>query len=439
MGRFSIITFGCTLNKSDSAKMQYILQSSNYEFVENPKDAEIVIVNTCTVKTPSENKAIKVIKQLKKEGKLVIVTGCLAQHQPELFKEFPIVGTYQIDKIKEAIELALMGEKPKFLEKDKIEKIKINSLDVFPIKIIPIQEGCLWKCSYCATKFSRSILHSYRPRDIYEVLKNAIVNGFKVIYFTGTDLAAYGFDLGIDLADLLHGLREIEGFFLLRVGMANPGILNKFIDRLLKAYEDPRIFKFFHIPVQTASNRILEDMKRKYTIEEFYELVQKIRNKYPEASIATDIIVGYPTETEEDFKLTLQMIEEIKFDVINISRFWPRPGTEAYNLKPLKGEIVKERSRKVTDIFNKTAKERNKIWLNWEGWCIIESKGTKENTWIGRNYAYKQVVVKSNQNLLGKFVKVKIKEITAVDLRGIIQGVKDNIDVEEWISNRLYG
>ena len=419
--------------------MWYILQKEGYEFVEDPKEANIVIVNTCTVKTPSEHKAIKIINQLKKDGKIIVVAGCLAQHRPDLFKEYPIVGTYQIDKIKEAVELALKGEKPKFLEQKNIEKIKIPSIDTFPIKIIPIQEGCLWKCSYCATKFSRNILQSYRPRNIYEVLKEAIKEGFKIVYFTGTDLSAYGFDLGINLADLLCGLREIDGFFLLRVGMANPGILNKFIDKLLEAYEDPRIFKFFHIPVQSASNKVLEDMKRKYTIEDFYELVQKIRNKYPEASIATDIIVGYPTETEEDFKLTLQMIEEIKFDVLNISRFWPRPGTEAYNLKPLKGEVVKMRSRKVTEIFNKTARERNKIWLNWEGWCIIESKGTKENTWIGRNYAYKQIIVKSNQNLLGKFVKVKIKEITAVDLRGIIQGIKDNIDVEEWISNRLYG
>lgn len=428
--KISIITLGCQLNRSESQRMAYLLKRSGYEIVDNPEGADIVIINTCTVKTPAENKAFKLLRKYK--DKIIILTGCLVQHQPELFKDYTLVGVYQIDKIVEAVERTLKGERPKYLEIKRINKLKIPSLDQYPIKIIPIQEGCLWQCSYCATKLARKLMQSFPPEDVYREIRDAKLKNLRVIWLTGTDLAVYGFDMGLDLADLLFGIKDIEGLFFIRVGMMNPGIINKFIDKLLRAFEEKRIFKFFHIPVQSGSNKVLKDMRRGYTIEEFYDLVYKIREKYPEASIATDIIVGYPTETEEDFKLTIQMMEEIKFDVVNISRFWPRPKTEAAKLKPLPGHIVKERSRTVTKVFNETAKERNKQWLGWKGWVVIESKGTKENSWIGRNYAYKQVIVKSSENLLGKFVKVEIKDYTAVDLRGKILDVKEQIDIDDW-------
>ncbi len=431
--KISIITLGCQLNKSESLRMAYLLKQKGYEIVNNPEEVDVLIINTCTVKTPAENKAFKLLRKYKE--KKIILTGCLAQHQPELFKNYTLVGIYNIDKIVEAVEKTLKGEKPKYLEIKRINKLKIQSLDQYPIKIIPIQEGCIWNCSYCATKLARRLMQSFPPEDIYREIRDAKLKNLRIIWLTGTDLAVYGFDLGLNLANLLLGIKDIEGTFFIRIGMMNPGIINKFINKLLKAFEEKRIFKFFHIPVQSGSNKVLKDMKRGYTIEEFYDLVYKIREKYPDASIATDIIVGYPTETEEDFKLTIQMLEEIKFDVLNISRFWPRPKTEAAKLKPLPGHIVKERSRIVTKVFNETAKERNKQWLGWEGWVIIESKGTKENSWIGRNYAYKQVIVKSNENLLGKFVKVKITDYTAVDLRGKILDVKEEIGLDQWVAH----
>jgi len=415
--KFHIITIGCILNRSESQRMRYLLERERYEYVENPDEADILIINTCTVKTPSENKAYRLLRDYK--DKKIILTGCLVQHQPEKFENYTLVGIYEIDRIVDAVKNLIDGKIVKYLDVKKIDKLAVQSIDKYPIKIIPIQEGCLWNCAYCATKLARKLLQSFPPRSIYLEIQDAAKKGLRIIYFTGTDLAVYGVDLGINLADLLYGVRELEGNFYIRVGMANPGIINKFVDKLLDAYDHPRIFKFFHIPVQSGSNKVLKSMGRGYTIEEFYELVEKIRKKYYEASIATDIIVGYPTETEEDFKKTLDMIEEIKFDVINLSKFWPRPKTPAFNIKPLKGEIVKNRSRTVKKLFDITARERNKIWLGWEGYCIVEDKG-KGNSWICRNYAYKQIIVKSDENLLGKIIKVKIEGVTAVDLRAKI-------------------
>jgi len=427
--RFTIITFGCTLNRSESLRMRYLLEKAGYEFVSNPEEADIVIVNTCTVKTLSENKAYRVIRML--SGKKIVVTGCLVQHQPEKFKDYTILGTYEIDRIVEAVNCAIQNKTCKFLEVKRINKLKIPSKDEYPIKIIPIQEGCLWNCSYCATKLARSLMQSFPPRDIYNELKDAIKKDLRIVYFTGTDLAVYGFDIGTNLAELLKGVKDINGLFFIRVGMANPGILNKFVDDLLAAYKDPRIFKFFHIPVQTGSNKVLKDMKRLYTVEEFLDLVKKIRKKYPQASISTDIIVGYPTETDEDFEKTIELLETGLFDVVNISRFWPRPKTEAERLKQLPSDLIKRRSKRVSEVFKEVTREKNQEWSDWTGWAIVESKG-KGNSWIGRNFAYKQVIIKSSENLLGKFVKVKITECTHLDIRGEILNVKEKIELEEW-------
>jgi len=427
--KFTIITFGCTLNRSESLRMKYLLEESGNKYVDSIDDADIVIINTCTVKTLSENKAYRVLRKLK--DKKVIVTGCLVQHRPEKFRGHTIVGNYEIDKICEAVNCVTQGRVCKFLEVKRINKLKIPSSDEYPIKIVPLQEGCLWDCTYCATKLARSLMQSFPPEDVYKEVEEAVGKKLRIIYFTGTDLAVYGFDIGTNLPKLLRGLKNIEGLFFVRVGMANPGILNKFIDNLLEAYKDPRIYKFFHIPVQSGSNKVLSDMKRLYTVEDFIELVEKIRKKYPLATISTDIIVGYPTESEEDFEKTLELLETGYFDVVNISRFWPRPKTEAEKLKQLPSDLIKRRSKKVSEVFREVTSKKNKEWIDWEGWIIIESKG-KGDSWVGRTYTYKQTIVKSNKNLLGKFVKVRITDATHLDLRGEILEVKEEIDIEEW-------
>ena len=187
------------------------------------------------------------------------------------------------------------------------------------------------------------------------------------------------------------------------------------LNKLIKAYKSDKIFKFLHIPVQSGNNEVLKAMNRYYRIEDFKKIIKAFRKTFPRITISTDIICGFPGETEKQFNDSLKLIKETKPSVLNISRFWSRPGTKAEKLKQIPGWIIKERSRALTKLFHEIALEQNRKWINWKGAVLIDEKG-KNNTWVGRNLSYKPVIIKGNHKL-GDIVKVKIKNVTKDDLR----------------------
>jgi MiaB/RimO family radical SAM methylthiotransferase len=198
--------------------------------------------------------------------------------------------------------------------------------------------------------------------------------------------------------------------------MLNPNHVYKFLDKLIEIYKSDKIFKFLHIPVQSGNNEILKSMKRRYTAEQFKEIIEKFKKAIPEITIATDIICGFPGETEQQFYDSLELIKQIKPDVLNISRFWPRPKTQAALMdNQVHGNETKRRSTLMTDIFQNISRMQNEKWLNWQGEILIDEKG-KDNTFIGRNFAYKPVIVQGNHKL-GDRINVKIQKITSHDLR----------------------
>ena len=198
--------------------------------------------------------------------------------------------------------------------------------------------------------------------------------------------------------------------------MLNPNHVIEFLDELIEIYKSDKIFKFLHIPVQSGNNEILKAMKRKYTVEQFKEIIDKFKKEIPEITIATDIICGFPGETEEQFYDSLELIKQIKPSVLNISRFWPRPKTKAAEMEnQIHSKETKKRSTLMTDIFHNIARMQNERWLGWQGDVLIDEKG-KDETWIGRNFAYKPVIVEGNYKL-GDIVNVKIKKVTPFDLR----------------------
>jgi len=205
---------------------------------------------------------------------------------------------------------------------------------------------------------------------------------------------------------------EIRGKYFIRIGMLNPTHLLKIIDNFLKVCEDERIFKFFHIPVQSGSDKVLREMNRNYAVKDFEFIVKKIRNKFKMATIWTDIIVGYPTETEEDFQKSLNLLKKVKPDWTNVSKFGVRRKTKAARLKPLDSEVVKERSIILSELAKKISIEQNKKWLNWEGEILIDE------FFKGRNFAYKSIHLNSKE--IGKFVKVRINRIDGLKLFGEI-------------------
>jgi tRNA A37 methylthiotransferase MiaB len=204
--------------------------------------------------------------------------------------------------------------------------------------------------------------------------------------------------------------------------MMNPNHVLKFKAELYEMYKHPKVFKFIHLPLQSGSNEILKKMRRNYTIEEFKSLYQEMKMLFPEMNFATDIIVGFPGETDDQYLDTQKAIRDFMPDVINISRFWPRPGTPAAKLTPLAGEVVKHRSRVMTDIYHNIARMQNERWRNWEGEIIVDEKGTEAGQWIGRNDSFKPIIVEGDYKL-GQRLKVKVEKTTTFDLRAKVLNV----------------
>jgi threonylcarbamoyladenosine tRNA methylthiotransferase CDKAL1 len=419
MKKVFIKTYGCSFNTADSENMAGLLNESNYIIVDNEDDADLIIVNSCTVKNKAENKFWRDIKDIKKLNKPVIMAGCVpqAEKSKSKFLGYSVIGTNQINNVVEVVDETLKGNTVQLLKKEKnprlnIPKVRKNSI----IEIVPINEGCLGSCNFCLTKFARGHLLSYEPNEIIKHIRHALNDGVKEFWLTSQDTACYGYDINTNIVELLKKILELKRDFKIRLGMGNPDYLPDYLDELIEVFKDPRIYNFIHIPVQAGSNKVLKDMKREYTVESFIDIVSKFRKVHPNINLATDIIVGYPDETDEDFLDTIKVINETKPDVINISKFWPRPGTVAAKKHPLPTKLVKERGIKLMSEFQKIAKDNNQKWIGWTGDILINEKG-KDNSWIGRNYAYKPVIVKGDYKI-GDTVSVKINEVTWFDLRG---------------------
>ena len=247
--------------------------------------------------------------------------------------------------------------------------------------------------SSAATKLAKGDLQSYRIGKIINQINNDLNAGTHVIWLTSTDNGCYGQDIGTNLAELLKKCVEIEWDFKIRVGMMNPMYLKNMINDLISCYsKSDKLFKFIHIPVQSGSEAILRKMKRGHTAKTFKEIVNQFREKIPDMTIVYDIITGFSGETDEDFELTLKMIKELEPDIINTSKFSPRPGTTASKLKKIDQKTMIQRSEKLHLITKNIAKKRNSRWLNWEGNVLIdEVEGGKLK---GRNQYYKSIIVK---------------------------------------------
>jgi threonylcarbamoyladenosine tRNA methylthiotransferase CDKAL1 len=284
------------------------------------------------------------------------------------------------------------------------------------IGIIQIAEGCSMACTYCCTRFARGATYCYPDDDIVNEANRLIKKGCKEIWITSQDNSAYNFK-GVRLPDLLKKICKIEGEFFVRVGMMNPFHTKKMLKDLIESYLDGKVYKFLHLPLQSASIKILELMKRAYLPKDVIEIIESFSSSLPSLTLSTDVIVGFPNEDDEDFEDTIRFIRKIKPDIVNISKFGARPKTEASKLKQLPRDIIEKRCKELAQIVKEISYQKNLKWINWVGRCLIDEKG-KKDTWIARNFTYKPVVVKSDQNLLGKFVDVEIVDVRSNYLIG---------------------
>lgn len=390
-----------------------LLEKEGYRLT-NLEEANYLIVNTCGVKQPTEEKVIHTLKQLSSLGKNLIIAGCLPKINIERIKSAipnfsAMLDPQSVNNIVEILKKIENGSKNLIIFsneppiKPTLPKHLLNPF----IGIIQISEGCDLACSYCCTRFARGRLFCYSSREIIEEAKCLIQNGCKELYITSQDTGAYKYD-NLTLADLLKGICKIEGKFFIRVGMMNPLHAKQILDDLITAYKDEKIFKFLHLPVQSFSSRILKLMKRGYEPETVLEIINKFYKAIPDLTLSTDVIVGFPTEDDSDFEETVKFIEQVKPDTVNLSKFGARPRTEASRLKQLPVSIVNKRSKELFELIRRISLEKNEKWLNWCGECLIDERGIKNGTWIGRNFAYKPIVVRSTKNLFGRFIEVEI-------------------------------
>ncbi len=423
-----IKTFGCSNNFHESEVMVGLLKKEGYKVIydhDKVVEAGCIILNICTVK--GDNVALKEIRKVNDlyPAKALIIAGCVPKEtQQEILKLFPnasFISTHNIKHISEVVNEALGGGSTEMLDFNQEVKICLPKVRMNPvISIIPIASGCMSSCNYCSVKLIKGELMSFPKEMILEEVNKSVRQGCKEIFLTAQDTAVYGQDIGCTLPDLLKDIVKIEGNYLIRLGMANPAYVLKYLDELIEVFKNKHMYKFIHIPVQSGNNEILAKMNRKYTVTQFKKIVNKFRKEIPMITIATDIICGYPGETKKQFEDSVKLVEYIKPDVLNISRYVKRNGTVAGKLRSLKNKTVKERSQLLTEKFHFFAFEQNMKWKNWEGNVLIDEVGKEgTGTMIGRNYGYRPVIVEGEYKL-GEILRVKVLKITKFDLRAVI-------------------
>jgi MiaB-like tRNA modifying enzyme, archaeal-type len=369
--RVYIETYGCAYNFGDTANLVEVLRHWGSTVVGSPEDADAVIVNTCTVVGPTERRMLRRLSLMR--DKELYVTGCM-----------PLVQ-------REAI-LAVCS--PVIIPPEAIREAYLSVRTVAPggIGIVQVAQGCLGRCTYCITRRARGPLASFPEPEIVEKIQAFVAAGACEIQLTAQDVSAYGRDTGTSLPALLSSISRIPGNYRIRVGMMNPATVIPIIDELVDAFASDRIFRFLHLPVQSGSDRILENMGRGYTVQEFEDIVAAFRARYPDISIATDFIVGFPGETREDFARSLSLIERIRPAKVNVTRYSKRPFTGPFPEKDFPDSVKKDRSRLLNACAEEQYSKVNQPLVGTAVSCMVTEK-LRPGSVMARTDAYTGVVI----------------------------------------------
>uniref|UniRef100_A0A7C3ETN0 tRNA-t(6)A37 methylthiotransferase n=1 Tax=Candidatus Methanomethylicus mesodigestus TaxID=1867258 RepID=A0A7C3ETN0_9CREN len=414
--RAYVKTFGCSSNRADTEIIIGILRDGSIEITDSLEDADAVIVNTCTVRGETESRVLKYLRSL--NGKRVIVTGCMVSIQPALVAlNSPAASLVSIGNARSIPEVIRGGGRSVLL-------LESGALpDPAPFRmglrsIIPISRGCLGSCSYCIVRHARGYLRSSPKEKILASAEAAVRGGAREIWLTAQDTAAYGADVGSSLPELLDSLTALSGDFMIRVGMFNPSSALKCLPALVKSFSPRTVYKFIHAPMQSGSDRVLGLMRRGYSVADFFGIVSEFRSKHRRISLATDVIVGFPGEGDDDFEETCTAILKLKPDKIHIARYSPRPHTEAASMDQLRENVKKERSRRLAAIKREVQQEVNRSWVGEtiEALALELSRGGKA---LARSREYKPVWVSGlGSGCLGKWVSVDVDACTPYSLSG---------------------
>ena len=387
------------MNFGEGRVLSEEMASMGYEEASSADEADIVVLNTCTVVGTTEKHMIDRISDLKKQRKEVVVTGCMAAAQSRRIEirmpGAPIIPPREYGNFAETIRsrYGIVGP-PTTVHRE-------------TDAILPIAQGCLGNCTYCITKIARGNLVSYDPDGLVKRFREFVESGVREILVTAQDTACYGRDIGTNLPELLRRMLEVPGEYKVRIGMMNPNALESIADDLVEVMRDPRVYRFLHIPVQSGSDTVLKRMNRRFTSARFDALVARLRAAMPDVSIATDVICGFPGETDEEYGATVDMIRRLGLDTVNITRFSPRPGTAAAEMEQVHGRISHDRSVELTEVKNSTELKVNSRLVGNRYRALATEKG-KDGT-ILRTDNYRPVVVRDDVPL-GEFRNVEVTD-----------------------------
>ena len=420
MAKIWVEAYGCSASFSDSEMISGLIVNGGHTLAENPDDSDLSVIVTCSVKDATASKMIHRIKE--SNSKPLVVAGCLPKAEKDTVEKFAenasLLGPNSIGKTLQVIQSTLDGKKLIALEDSDISKVGLPKIRLNPaVGIVEIASGCMSECTFCQTKLSKGDLQSYRVGDIVRQVKTEISEGCSEVWLTSTDNGCYGFDINSDLPELINSVVEIPDKFFVRVGMMNPMYMPRIRDNLLKSFDSSKVFKFLHVPVQSGSDKVLNDMKRGHTASTFRDVVNQFREKFGKFTISTDVIVGFPTETEEDFEMTMNLLRETKPDIVNLSRYSQRPGTDAAEMVQIDVAEVKRRSKIAYELISDISRENNQKWVGWKGQVLFDEEF--ENQVRGRNFAYKPIFV-NEEPKIGHISSVEITEATNHSLIGRI-------------------
>ena len=420
MAKIWVEAYGCSASFADSEMISGLIVNGGHTLARNSSESDLNLIVTCSVKDATANKMIYRIKKLK--TKPLVVAGCLPKAEKKTVEKFSenasMLGPNSLGKTIQVIESTLKGKKTVALEDTDLSKVGLPKVRLNPtIGIIEIANGCKSECTFCQTKLSKGDLNSYRIGDIVRQVGQEIKEGCKEVWLSSTDNGCYGFDIDADLPTLVDSVSEIPNDFKIRIGMMNPMYMPRIRDGLLKSFENDKVFKFLHVPVQSGSDKVLNDMKRGHTAKTFMDVVSSFRSKFPNFTISTDIIVGFPSESEADFAETIELLEKTRPDIVNLSKYSKRPGTEAATWKQVDVSEVRRRSKQVFELSRKISYQNNKKWIGWNGDVLFDERNNEDIK--GRNFAYKPIFVKDYVEI-GERQKVTVTDVTDHSLLGTI-------------------
>ena len=433
--KYYLKTYGCQMNVHDSENIKALLESMKFQEVDNMEDADLILLNTCAIRENAHNKVFGFlgrVKHLKEEKPNIIsgICGCMAQEESvvneikDKYKWVDIVfGTHNIHNLPTILNDSIIKNQQEIevysIEGDIIENIPVKRDSKFKAWV-NIMYGCDKFCTYCIVPYTRGKQRSREPKYILEEVEKLVKDGYKEVTLLGQNVNAYGKDLSINytMSDLLRDVANTK-IERVRFVTSHPWDFNDEMIQVISEYNN--IMPYIHLPLQSGSDRILKLMGRRYTKEEYIDLFNKLKKSIPNVSITTDIIVGFPGETEEDFKETLDVVNTCKYDSAYTFIFSPRVGTPAEKMKD--NVTIEEKNNRLhilNDLVNKYANEANQKYLNKIVPVLIEGESEKEGMVFGYTDTMKLVNVNGSKNSIGKIVDVKITDAKTWSLDGQI-------------------